>query len=607
MPGDGRERGAFARPAVTFRRAREAGGVPWEVLPRSGRVALLGVAASALLAVALGLVIPRIAEHHVLSARLDAIRALVRALEGQELIPAIGDGLRGASYEAFDDVVRSGLLGGENLRVKLWNRSGEIVYSDEPRQVGLRFRATPRLEAALEGEASVGITDLSAPENALDAALGDRLLEFYVPVRRGGRVVGAFEIYQDLAPLATHLRAIRAAVWSAVGSGLSVLLVFLVLLFAATSRTMAAERRAAVDRAEDLALLLETSRTLASEVTLTDTGPRILTSLASRLALRCAAVTLDGEEPVLCVARRGEARLCPLGLGVARRARELQVDASAEGVGEAVLGHSETGEACSVTAIPFRAGAERWGALVACRGAGAPLGERERALVGGVASQLGAAAENAKLFEDLRRMTDARGLLLRRLVDAQEEERRRLVGDLHDGILQVLTRILYGLRGCRMRLPDGADEVGEELERLEALADEQTRSLRRHLAAIRPALLEDFGLVRALTAFAREQEVESGLRIDVTAGPIPEPDAAVGVTLFRATQEAVMNARKHAGARRVWIRLDAVEGALRLRVADDGRGADRIEEGIGLPRCGTGSPRSAGAWRSRPAPGRGRP
>jgi two-component system NarL family sensor kinase len=568
--------------ADLLRRVREASGASWEALSRSGRVALVGVAASAVLAVALGVAIPRIAEHHVLGARLDAIRSLVRALQGEDLIPDTDERLAGAAYRAFDDVVRGGLLGGENLRVKLWNRRGEIVYSDEPGQVGRRYPITPGLRAAFDGRASVAISDLSAAENELDRPLGDRLLEFYVPVRRGGEVVAAFEIYQDSAPLAAHLRAIRTAVWLAVGSGLSVLLVFLVLLFAATARTMARERRAALDRADDLAVLLETSSTLSSEISLARTAPRILTALTSRLALRCAAVMLDADRPPLCSASGGEAGLCASALGAARRALGTHVEVTEEAIADPALAHARSGTGCSVTAVPFRAGPGGAGVLVACRGAEDPLTDRERSLVVAVASQVGVAAESARLFDDLQRMTLERGLLLRRLVDAQEEERRRLVGDLHDGVLQVLARILYGLRGCQARLPDGLADIRAELLRLEALADEQSRSLRRHLAAIRPALLEDFGLVRSLGAFAREQQVESGLAIDVIASGVREPDPAVGVTLFRAAQEAVMNVRKHADARHVSIRLAEVEGGLLLQVEDDGRGAERIEDGIGL-------------------------
>ncbi len=562
-------------------RLRETSRVHWQALSRVGRVSVAGVAASAVLAVALGLFIPRVAEHHAIEARLDAVRSLVRILEDEGLIPPVGDHLTGPAYRAFDAVVRGGLLGGLNLRVKLWNPAGEIVYSDEPRLVGRRFPVGGGLAAAFAGRATAEPTDLTKAENRYERALAGQLLEIYVPVRRDGEVVGAFEVYQDLGHLTTHLAAVRTAVWTAVGSGLSVLLVFLVSLFAATARTMAREHQAASDRAEDLALLLATSRTLAGQPTLERAGPEAVRALVSRLDLRCAALVLQGESRFV-TADEGSAAVCPLGLAAARQACRREQEVTLTGRGEGALGHGDPDSSCSVVAVPFRSGAEVPGALVACRDAARALSPRERTLLAGVAGQLGVAAEVERLFRDLRDLGQTRARLLRRLVDAQEDERRRLVGDLHDGLGQTLTRILYGLRGSRARLRPDQAEVAAELERLESLTDEQARHLRRYMAAIRPAVLEDFGLVRALQAFGRDQEAESGIEIDVHAAPLPEPDPAVGVALFRAAQEAVMNVRKHAGARHVRIRVEARDGAVVLQVEDDGRGAADIQEGIGL-------------------------
>ena len=564
-------------------RLRETGKLHWATLSRSGRVSIAGVVGSAVLALALGAFIPRVAEHHVLLARLQATQALVRVLEAKHLVPAIGDHLQGEEYEAFDGVVRDGLLGGDNLRVKLWNPQGEIVYSDLRQLVGQRFQIGQDLRDALTGIGTVEITDLTDEENAFDRRLGDRLIEFYIPVTGpSGGVIGAFEIYQDFGPLAALLTAIRLAVWIAVGVGLFVLLVFLLLLFSATARAMEREHRAAIDRAEDLAVLLQTSEILSSEPRIERTAEEVLRILTSRLELRCAALVLEGSEPSFVFADRGAASLCPLGLAVAKEARARGEHVERRGSADPSLEHAEGHPKCFVLAVPFHVEPDLSGALVACRDADRPLDAREHALVSGVSGQLGVASESAKLFLDLEQMTEERAHLLRRMVDAQEEERRHLVGDLHDGEAQTLTRVLYGLRGSRARLGPKHPEVDAELARLESLVDDLIVDLRRYMSAIRPAMIEDLGLSEALESFARTQEEEAGIQIDVRTASLPPLDTVTSVTLYRAVQEAVMNARKHAEAGRMWIDLGPDDGEIYLRVRDDGNGSGAIRDGIGL-------------------------
>lgn len=581
------------------RRIGETGRLPWRALSRAGRLSAAGVAASALLAVALGLFIPRAAEHHTIGARLDAMASLVRVLERQTLIPIDGEPLTGDAYERFDDTVRGGLLGGENLRVKLWNREGQIIYSDERSLVGRRFPLGGPLRDAFVGEPSAEVSDLSEPENLRERELADQLLEFYVPLHEGGRVVGVFEIYQDMQPFAAHMAAIRTAVWVAVGTGLTILLAFLGFLFAATARTMALERRRALERAEDLAALLGTAEILASDVSTGATIPTALEALAARLDLRGAMVVWDPAEPSAAALADDAHEPCDPCLQVARES--LAPPPSGAGPGD----RDGDPDRCSATAIPIRSSDETLGALVACRDAARPFGDRERMLLGGAAAQMAAALEGHRLFEDLHQVTDEKGRLLRRLVDAQERERRHLVGDLHDELGQSLTRILYGLRGARTRLTTEQQEIRQELERLETLTDGMSTSLRRYIATISPAVLEDFGLARALEAFAREQSSEAGIRIDARLEQIPELPPATGVALFRAAQEAVMNARKHAEAERVRVTLSHREGGVVLEVADDGRGASELHDGVGLTYMRDRVASLGGRVDIESAPGRG--
>lgn len=555
---------------------RETGGLPWAALSRTGRLSIAGVAASAVLAIALGVAIPRIAESQSIEARAEAAHSLVQSLLSSRLIPAIDEPLSGADYDAFDRMVHDGLLGGENVRVKLWNRSAQIVYSDEPREIGRRYPMEEELATALAGTTTADISDMSREENEFDASLGAPLLEIYVPVHDGPTVFGAFEIYQRFEPLEAHLMRIRTAVWIAVGSGLSILLVFLILLFAATGRSMAREHREAVERAEDLSLLLQTSRLLSGEPSLESAGKDVLAAVSTHLGLRCAALWVGESTPLLSFSSHGE-DLCPTVVSTAQSVVAERA-ASLAGRVEGSLVRSED-SACTVLAVPFPVGTGATGVLAGC--GEAAFGQRERLLLTGVAHQLSVAVESARRYEGLREMTEERGRLLRRQVEAQEEERRHLVGDLHDGLGQGLTRILFGLRGSRARLTDHP-EVAEELGRLEDLAEDQSRSIRRFMARIRPAVLEDFGLPAALEELAREHEAEWPVPIDVQVEPTPDLDPAVGVTLYRAAQEAVMNARKYARPSRVSIRLSRADGRVVLTVHDDGTGNDHLMEGTGL-------------------------
>ncbi|KGQ18585.1 Histidine kinase [Lysobacter dokdonensis DS-58] len=161
--------------------------------------------------------------------------------------------------------------------------------------------------------------------------------------------------------------------------------------------------------------------------------------------------------------------------------------------------------------------------------------------------------------------------LARSVSRVEEDERRRLARDLHDGLGQTLTALKHRL----VQLGDGLP--GESRERLDAAialcgeALEDTRTLSRLL---RPPILDDLGLEAALRALARSLGESSGMTIDVDIGELPPLDGDVQTLLFRVAQEALNNAAKHAHASEVLVRLVSRGGFLQLQVADDGVGCD---------------------------------
>jgi signal transduction histidine kinase len=171
--------------------------------------------------------------------------------------------------------------------------------------------------------------------------------------------------------------------------------------------------------------------------------------------------------------------------------------------------------------------------------------------------------------------------LLGSVFTAQESERRRIVGALHDDIGQPLYRLLYGLEGSRAKLDD-AEPVAGELERLEDLVREIDGTIRGELRQLQHGLAEDVGLASALEDLAAVTEAESSLRVSVMVDEgLPGMSPVQRTAVFRAAQEAAVNARKHAAADTLWLRLQSEDHRVVLVVDDDGVGIDG-EPGLGL-------------------------
>lgn len=187
---------------------------------------------------------------------------------------------------------------------------------------------------------------------------------------------------------------------------------------------------------------------------------------------------------------------------------------------------------------------------------------------------LGHQAGRAIERDELRRRLLARTVELQRLstrmVAQHEDERRRLALELHDETAQLFAAVSLQLGLIRERAgPALADDLAEAQE----LVAEGMRSVRRVTHDLRPALLDDLGLVPALRALAASAAERSGLQVHVSIDdelpPIPvEAEAA----LYRALQELLTNVVRHAGARSVTVQLGERDGAIALSVDDDGRG-----------------------------------
>src|SRR5919109_293254 len=172
---------------------------------------------------------------------------------------------------------------------------------------------------------------------------------------------------------------------------------------------------------------------------------------------------------------------------------------------------------------------------------------------------------------------------LRRVVAAQELERRRLARELHDETGQALTSILLGLRAREAARKD----VREPIEELRELVVATLQDVRRLAVELRPKALDDFGLVPALERLVDSFREQTGMTVDVEARLGPERlPPEVETALYRITQEALTNVVKHARARRVSIVLTRRNGAVTAVIEDDGRGFEETRDGEGLGLLG---------------------
>ena len=172
---------------------------------------------------------------------------------------------------------------------------------------------------------------------------------------------------------------------------------------------------------------------------------------------------------------------------------------------------------------------------------------------------------------------------LRRVVEAQELERRRLARELHDETGQALTSILLGLKGLEERMDDS--ESREAAEELRELVVSTLQDVRRLAVELRPSALDDFGLVAALERLTGSFAEQTGIAVDFQTALAEErlPEE-VETAIYRIVQESLTNVVKHARARRVSILLARKDGAVKAVVEDDGQGFDPAEQtgGSGL-------------------------
>lgn len=180
------------------------------------------------------------------------------------------------------------------------------------------------------------------------------------------------------------------------------------------------------------------------------------------------------------------------------------------------------------------------------------------------------AIQNSLLFQQLE-------LERNRLLEIQDESRRKLARDLHDGPTQSISAIAMRVNYARRLMDRDGKTAAEELYKIEDLARKTTKEIRHMLFTLRPLVLESQGLVAALESMADKMNETYGQNVTVNAEKIlvDQLEIAKQAAVFFIAEEAVTNARKHAQAEHIWVHLRMIgDGLGYLEIEDDGKGFD---------------------------------
>lgn len=185
---------------------------------------------------------------------------------------------------------------------------------------------------------------------------------------------------------------------------------------------------------------------------------------------------------------------------------------------------------------------------------------------------------------------EARGNLGSRIIRAQEEERRRVAREIHDGPAQSMANIVLRAEFCERLIDKDVILAKKEIRQLKELVRNSLKDVRKIIYDLRPMALDDLGLIPAVTRYIEEFVERFGIKIDFlpsqTKTRLPN---TLEVAIFRIIQEALQNVQKHSEGKKVKIDLNIKDTEVNLYIEDDGKGfkvskvlADKDRDGYGL-------------------------
>ena len=180
-----------------------------------------------------------------------------------------------------------------------------------------------------------------------------------------------------------------------------------------------------------------------------------------------------------------------------------------------------------------------------------------------------------QLLEESRLLQEQLRHLSRRILLVQEEERKRISRELHDVVAQLLTGINVRLATLKKEASASTKGLGEKISRTQRLVEKSVDIVHRFARELRPAVLDDLGLIPALHSFLKSFTEETGVRVSLTAfAGLERLSNAKRTVLYRVAQEALTKVARHAQANRVEVVIQKLPDAVRMRIKDDGKSFD---------------------------------
>lgn len=220
--------------------------------------------------------------------------------------------------------------------------------------------------------------------------------------------------------------------------------------------------------------------------------------------------------------------------------------------------------------IPLRVKLDIFGVLLFAHPDVRYFDSAQREILNVVSHQAMTALQNAQLFQELKDEKE-------HIIKVQEEERTKLSRDLHDGPTQTVSAIAMQVSLARRLMKNDPTAAEEELYRTEEMARRTTKEIRHMLFTLRPLVLSSEGLRAALNSMAdkMQETYDQNVIIEVEEDLVYDLETSVQSVIFNVAEEAVNNARKHAEADHIWVRVKRLKDDLAfLEIADDGRGFD---------------------------------
>jgi signal transduction histidine kinase len=178
-----------------------------------------------------------------------------------------------------------------------------------------------------------------------------------------------------------------------------------------------------------------------------------------------------------------------------------------------------------------------------------------------------------ELLEQSRQMQEQLRLLSRQLLLAQEEERKMISRELHDVIAQTLTSINVRLANLKRQAVKGTKGLDRTIARTQELVEHSVGIVHRFARELRPAVLDDLGLIPALHTFLKGFRQDTGIRVSLSAfAGVEQISSDTRTVLYRVAQEALTNVARHARASQAEVKIQKLDGAVRMEIKDDGKG-----------------------------------